>query len=134
MAESKKKLSIKVNIADRPYPLKIEPEEEESIRKAAKIINDKVRELQLKYDGKDKQDFLAMCLLQYAADRVSPPEADPPLADNNEAMLQHVNGFSISNKKRLLLSNYSNFACRSRENGNPVSLDLFSTGFPLAWE
>jgi len=78
MAELESKLNIKVTIADRPYPLKIEPEEEESIRKAAQIINDKVRELQFKYDGKDKQDFLAMCLLQYAADSVSKPKPAPP--------------------------------------------------------
>jgi len=84
MAEAERKLSIKVNIADRPYPLKIDPVEEESIRKAAKIINDEVRELQFKYDGKDKQDFLAMCLLQYATEAMGKQSpASPSIVSSN---------------------------------------------------
>jgi len=36
------KLSIRVNIIDRFYPLKIDRKDEEKIRKAGKIINEKV--------------------------------------------------------------------------------------------
>jgi len=60
------KLSIRVNIADRYYPLKIERKEEEKIRKAAKIINDTVFQYKNKYGDKDVQDFLSMVALQYA--------------------------------------------------------------------
>ena len=59
------KLSIKVNIADRFYPLKIEGKDEEKIRKAAKLINDKVLQYKQKYVDKDVQDFLAMAALQF---------------------------------------------------------------------
>jgi cell division protein ZapA (FtsZ GTPase activity inhibitor) len=59
------KLSIRVNIADRHYPLKIEREDEEKIRKAAKMINDKVFQYRSKYTDKDIQDFLAMAALQF---------------------------------------------------------------------
>jgi len=59
------KLSIRVNIADRYYPLKIESEDEEKIRKAAKMINDKVFQYKTKYADKDIQDFLAMAVLQF---------------------------------------------------------------------
>ena len=59
------KLSIRVNIADRYYPLKIEREDEEKIRKAAKLINDKVFQYKTKYADKDIQDFLAMAALQF---------------------------------------------------------------------
>lgn len=59
------KLSIRVNIADRYYPLKIESEDEEKIRKAAKLINDKVFQYKTKYADKDIQDFLAMAALQF---------------------------------------------------------------------
>ena len=34
-------ISIKVTIGDRQYPLKIDAAEEESVRKAAKLINEK---------------------------------------------------------------------------------------------
>ncbi len=59
------KLSIRINIADRYYPLKIERTDEEKIRKAAKLINDKVLQYKQKYVDKDIQDFLAMAALQY---------------------------------------------------------------------
>lgn len=59
------KLSIKVNIAERYYPLRIEREDEEKIRKAAKLINEKVLQYKQKYVDKDVQDFLAMAALQF---------------------------------------------------------------------
>lgn len=59
------KLSIRVNVADRYYPLKIDREDEEKIRRAAKNINDKVFQYKSKYTDKDTQDFLAMAALQF---------------------------------------------------------------------
>jgi len=59
------KLSIQVNVADRYYPLKIDRRDEERIRKAAKMINDKVLQYKQRYTEKDVQDFLAMAALQY---------------------------------------------------------------------
>jgi len=59
------KLSIRVNVADRYYPLKVERENEEKIRKAARMINEKVLQYKQRYSDKDVQDFLAMASLQY---------------------------------------------------------------------
>jgi cell division protein ZapA (FtsZ GTPase activity inhibitor) len=59
------KLSIRVNVADRYYPLKVEGENEERIRKAARLINEKVLQYKQRYIDKDTQDFLAMAALQY---------------------------------------------------------------------
>lgn len=59
------KLSIRVNVADRYYPLKIDRNDEEKIRKAAKLINEKILQYKQKYSDKDLQDFLAMAALQY---------------------------------------------------------------------
>ena len=59
-------ISIKINIADRVYPLRVETAEEEVIRYAAKLINEKIKELQDNYAVRDKQDLLSMCVLQYA--------------------------------------------------------------------
>jgi cell division protein ZapA len=61
-------ININLIIADRPYPLKVKPEEEEMVRNAAKQINQKVKELQDLYAAKDKQDFLAMSALMYAVE------------------------------------------------------------------
>ena len=59
------KLPIKVQIAERYYPLKIERRDEEKIRKAAKLINDKLLQYKQRYTDKDSRDFLAMAALQF---------------------------------------------------------------------
>ncbi|MFH2094489.1 MAG: cell division protein ZapA, partial [Bacteroidota bacterium] len=56
---------IKVNIADRFYPLNIERMDEEKIRNAARKINDTIVQYRQKYADKDSQDFLAMAALQF---------------------------------------------------------------------
>jgi cell division protein ZapA (FtsZ GTPase activity inhibitor) len=58
-------LSIKVQIAERFYPLKIQRQDEEKIRKAARLINDKVLQYKQRYTDKDDQDFIAMAALQF---------------------------------------------------------------------
>jgi cell division protein ZapA len=61
------KLTIRVNIADRHYPLNIDLKDEEKIRKAAKKINETILQYKQKYSDKEKdnQDFLAMASLQF---------------------------------------------------------------------
>lgn len=59
-------LSIKVTIAGRIYPLTVKREEEETVRKAAKRINDRIKDYEDNYSVRDKQDLLAMCGLQFA--------------------------------------------------------------------
>ncbi|MFP3859386.1 MAG: cell division protein ZapA [Bacteroidales bacterium] len=59
------KLSIKLNLADRYYPLKIDVKDEERIRKAGRMINEKILQYKQRYSDKDNQDFLAMAALQF---------------------------------------------------------------------
>jgi cell division protein ZapA len=60
-------MTINLNIAERFYPLKIDREEEEErIRKAAKLINDRLLQYKQRYSDKDVQDFLAIAALQFA--------------------------------------------------------------------
>jgi len=72
--------TIKVNIAERYYPLKIERSDEERIRNAAKRINDAVLQYKKVYVDKDVQDFLAMAALQFVA-KLGQHEDNKP--DNN---------------------------------------------------
>ena len=60
-------LSIKINIANRVYPLTIKREEEERIRRTAKMINDRIKQYENDYAVKDKQDLLAMCALEFGS-------------------------------------------------------------------
>lgn len=58
---------IKLSIADRVYPLTINPEQEEGLRKASKKIEEMIKRFEQSYAVRDKQDVLAMCALQFAA-------------------------------------------------------------------
>lgn len=61
------KLKIKLSIADRVYPLTIDPKQEEGLRKAASNINKLAKNFEQNYAVRDKQDVLAMCALQFAS-------------------------------------------------------------------
>ncbi len=60
-------LKIKLSIADRVYPLHISPAQEEGLRKATKKIEEMIKQFEQNYAVRDKQDVLAMCALQFAA-------------------------------------------------------------------
>ncbi|MFL2585560.1 MAG: cell division protein ZapA [Parvicellaceae bacterium] len=64
-------LSIKVSIGGRTYPLTINRDEEEKIRKAAAEIDKSIKDLKNNYAVIDMQDLLAMTALQFASDTVS---------------------------------------------------------------
>ena len=57
---------IKLSIADRVYPLTINAEQEEGLRKATKKIEEMIKRFEKSYAVRDKQDVLAMCALQFA--------------------------------------------------------------------
>ena len=61
------KLKIKLSIANRVYPLTIEAQQEEGLRKAAKNIEAMIQQFERSYSVRDKQDVLAMCALQFAS-------------------------------------------------------------------
>ncbi len=60
-------LKIKLSIADRVYPLTINPTQEEGLRLATKKIEQMIKRFENSYAVRDKQDVLAMCALQFAA-------------------------------------------------------------------
>jgi cell division protein ZapA (FtsZ GTPase activity inhibitor) len=58
-------LAINVTIADRRYPMRIKRSEEEKIRKAVKILNERILQYQQRFMVKDQQDLLAMTALGF---------------------------------------------------------------------
>ncbi len=85
-------INVNLLIADRTYPLKIKPEEEATIRQAAKEINEKIREFQGLYSGKDKQDYLAMAILVFAVEslRTTTPTEKQASAENISDKLEQL--------------------------------------------
>jgi cell division protein ZapA len=70
-------LSIKVTIANRIYPLKIKRSDEERVRRAAKLVNDRIKEYEQQYAVSDKFDLIAMCAMQFATELVNATEDLP---------------------------------------------------------
>jgi len=66
----KEEISIKVNIADVVYPLRVALEDEPNIRNAAKLINEKIRTYRDDYQLADKANLLSMVALQFAVEIV----------------------------------------------------------------
>lgn len=61
------KVSIKVVVAGRTYPLTVEESEQAAIIGASEDINRRIKVLQENYAVKDVQDLLAMTALQLSA-------------------------------------------------------------------
>jgi cell division protein ZapA len=86
-----------VNIADRFYPLNINPQQEELVRKAAKLINDKLKLYEKQFSVRDKQDILSMCALELATELLQ-LNSKPLIEDNGlsdelkviQQLLKHV--------------------------------------------
>lgn len=91
-------LKIKLSIADRIYPLTIQSHQEEGLRKAAKKIEAMIKQFEQSYAVRDKQDVLAMCALQFAAQTEQKSidnDSDVQLAEDklkalNELLQKHL--------------------------------------------
>lgn len=53
-------LSIRIKIGDREYPMRVEAEDEERVRRAGRMVNDQLRAYRERFGTTDKQDLLAM--------------------------------------------------------------------------
>ncbi len=90
------KVSLKVIIAGRTYPLTIKKEEESAILQAAEKINSNIKKLQGNYAVKDMQDLLAMTTLQFAVQvnesgASSSPSIDSTLEQDLNRILEKIN-------------------------------------------
>ncbi len=79
---SKQLIPVNIIVADRSYRLKIDPDDEEMVRKTMKLINEKVIEFKTNFAGKDMQDYVSMVLLWFATEQQKP--SPQMVFDNNE--------------------------------------------------
>lgn len=71
-----RELSIKIKIADREYPMTVKAEEEERVRKAGKLINERLKSYREKFGIDDKQDLLSMVAFDALIDRLGIEETN----------------------------------------------------------
>ena len=82
-------LPINILIGDRSYRIKIDPSDEETVRKVNNVINHKILEFKREFAGKDMQDYMAMVLIWYAtqqADYSTNEILEQELKENLDAM------------------------------------------------
>jgi cell division protein ZapA (FtsZ GTPase activity inhibitor) len=66
---------ISALIGDRTYRIKIEPSDEEMVRRTLKTINEKIVEFKTEFAGKDMQDYIAMVMIWLATEMQSAPSS-----------------------------------------------------------
>ncbi|HEX2534293.1 MAG TPA: cell division protein ZapA [Chitinophagaceae bacterium] len=62
-------IPLNLVIGDRNYRVRIQPQDEEVVRKTVKTINDKIVEFKTVFAGKDMQDYIAMVLVWFATEQ-----------------------------------------------------------------
>lgn len=84
-------------LAGRSYRIRIKSDEEQLVRHAARLADEKINEMRNHYAGKDDQDFLAMVLLSYAIDGAENVMNDPVLKDEIKGMTRKIDMAISSN-------------------------------------
>lgn len=80
-------LSIKIRIGNREYPMKVAPDDEERIRKAGKILHEKIKSYREQFGIDDNQDLLAMVAFDCLVEKMKMEEVT---SDSDDTALNHV--------------------------------------------
>ena len=81
-------IPLNLIIGDRNYRVRIQPKDEEVVRKTAKTINDKIIEFKTAFAGKDMQDYIGMVVLWYATQQKAAGSQPPGGSDISERLNQ----------------------------------------------
>ncbi len=89
-------LSIKLKIGNREYPMKVKSEDEERIRRAGKILNEKIKFYRDRFNLEDNQDLLAMVAFDCQVEKMKNEEA---IESTDEVALEQIKNLNqiISN-------------------------------------
>ena len=80
-------ISISITVGDRRYPLKVRAADEELVRQAEHLINEKFNEFQLRFTGQEKIDYIAMSAVMNLVDLLKNQNQD---GQQNESLFQKI--------------------------------------------
>ncbi len=80
-------LSIKLKIGNREYPMKVKSEDEERIRRAGKILNEKIKFYRDRFNLEDNQDLLAMVAFDCQVEKMKNEET---IESTDEVALEQI--------------------------------------------
>jgi cell division protein ZapA (FtsZ GTPase activity inhibitor) len=84
-------LSIKIKIGDREYPMKVKVEDEAKIRRAGKLINDKLKRYREEFGLDDRQDLLAMVAFDCMVETMESSDVNSEESDQIKSTLTQIN-------------------------------------------
>ena len=84
-------LSIKIKIADREYPMKVKRDDEERVRMASRLINEKLKSYRDQFGLEDKQDLLAMVAFDSLVEKMTTEETHQVIDQTVYDKVTHLN-------------------------------------------
>lgn len=84
-------LSIKIKIADREYPMKVKRDDEERVRIASRLINEKLKSYREQFGIDDKQDLLAMVAFDSLVEKMASEETHQVVDQVVYEKVNHLN-------------------------------------------
>ncbi len=84
-------LSIKIKIADREYPMKVKRDDEERVRMASRLINEKLKSYRDQFGLEDKQDLLAMVAFDSLVEKMTSEETHQVIDQTVYEKVTHLN-------------------------------------------
>lgn len=84
-------LSIKIKIADREYPMKVKRDDEERVRMASRLINEKLKSYREQFGIDDKQDLLAMVAFDSLVEKMASEETHLVIDQTVYEKVNHLN-------------------------------------------
>ena len=83
-------LPVTVHILDRPYKLRVKPDDEQPLRKAAELINSQALNYGKMYAYNDRQDLLAMVALTQITQMLKLQDSQQFVNDKLESRLTDI--------------------------------------------
>jgi cell division protein ZapA len=84
-------LSIKIKIADREYPMTVKRDDEERVRMASRLINEKLKSYREQFGIEDKQDLLAMVAFDSLVEKMASEETHSVVEQSVYEKVSHLN-------------------------------------------
>ncbi len=84
-------LSIKIKIADREYPMTVKRDDEERVRMASRLINEKLKSYRDQFGLEDKQDLLAMVAFDSLVEKMTSEETHQVIDQTVYEKVTHLN-------------------------------------------
>lgn len=85
-------LSIKIKIGDREYPMRVPMEEEERLRTAGRLVNERIKKYSQKFGIDDKQDLLAMVAFDALVEKLKSEAGSSQNQHEVENILSELDG------------------------------------------